>query len=353
MKAVLALQDGSMYEAISFGAEGERLAEVSFYTGVVGYQEVSTSSSNANKFILMTYPLIGNYGTAKKFNESGQSRVAGLIIKEKSRISSNWQAEKDFVNFLKKENILAIEGLDTQAVMVQLRRSGEQLGIISTKDFNEKSLKKKLEKAEKQEQRCLDKICVKKITRICKGSPAIGILDIGVSNNLLKQLKLLGCEVSLIPYSIPAQDILKLLPKGMLISDGPEADRDIYAAIDTVKKILGKIPILGIGTGCQVLARAMGARIRKMPLGHHGVNYPVMRPGSLKGEITHQNHSYAIQEDTLSGKDIEVTWRNLNDNTVEGIKNNKLNAEGFQFDLVWPAAGQTNPFLDNFIQNLK
>lgn len=352
-KAILVLENGSVYEGISCGAAGEKVGWVSFYTGVVGYQEVITSPSNAGKIILMTYPLIGNYGVAKKFRESKQSWLVGLIIKEKSRITSNWQAEEDLTAALKDEKALAMEAVDTRALMVELRQAGEQWGIISTRDFKPQSLKKKIEQT--QQRQGLDLIknfSSKRITRLSKKGPAVAIIDIGVTNSLTTQLTRFGAQLNLIPYDAPAEKILALSPKGIIISDGPETDRGIDIVVDTVKRLLGRLPIFGLGAGCQVLVRAMGAGIKKMHLGHHGVNYPILQPGSLKGEITVQNHSYVIDEDSLDGNDVEVTWRNINDQTIEGIRNSKLKASGCQF---YPASlgfDEVNPILGEFISGL-
>lgn len=350
-KAILALENGGTYEGVSFGVNGEKAGWVSFYTGVVGYQEVITNPANAGKIILMTYPLIGNYGVAKKFRESKYCLISGLIIKENTRITSNWQAEKDFVDFLKDEKILAMEGVDTRAIMLELRQDGEQWGIISTKDFNPQSLRKKIKLAKKSESNFINKISTKRVVRITGRGKTVGIIDIGVTNSLLNQLKALGSKITLIPYKTSAEDILALSPRGIIISDGPEIDKDNKLVVNVVRQLFGKIPILGIGTGCQILAMALGAKIKKMYIGHHGVNYPVLKSDSLKGEITVQNHSYVIDESSLDGKGTQVTWRNINDKSIEGIKNTKLKVFGYQFYPSSPGMGEVNLFLKEFIRD--
>ena len=352
-KAILLLENGSIYEGSSLGAEGGRLGWVSFYTGVVGYQEVITNPANAGKIVVMTYPLIGNYGVAKKFRESKQCWAEGLIIKESSRITSNWQAEDDFIDFLKDEKILAIEGIDTRALMVELRSNGEQWGIISTRDFNPQSLKKKIKQAKSKESDFINKISTKGIVRLATQGKAVAIIDIGITNSLLKQLTQLGCQLNLIPYATWADDILELSPKGIIISDGPEMDKGLSIVVDTVRQLLSKIPILGVGTGCQVLAMALGAKIKRMHLGHRGVNCPIVKPGFLKGEITVQNHSNVIDQTSLDGKGVEITWRNINDKTIEGIQHRKLNAFGCQFYPACPGFSEVNPVLKEFIKNIK
>jgi len=353
MRAILALENGSVYEGISIGVEGERSGWVSFYTGVVGYQEVTTNPANAGKIIVMGYPLIGNYGAAKKFSETKKCWIEGMLIKEKSRIISNWQAEESFSAFLKRKKVLAMEGIDTRTLMVELRDDGEQFGIFSTLDFNASALKRKIKKAKNEEPDFIKKISVKKITDLSYRGLKTAILDLGVTNSFLIQLKSLSCRIKLLPYNIGCPDLLKLSPKCLIISDGPEKDKNLPIVVNTVKQLLGKIPIFGLGTGCQVLAMAMGAKIERMHLGHHGLNYPVLKPDSLKGEITVQNHSYRIDEGSLKGKGVEITWRNINDRSVEGIRNRKLKVFGCQFYPASPGPGEVNPVLAEFIDKIK
>lgn len=352
-RAVLVLENGSIYEGKSIGIGGERSGWISFYTGVVGYQEVITSPSNAGKIIVMTYPLIGNYGVAEKFMESEKSWVAGLVIKEKTRITSNWQAEADFECFLKEKKVMVIEGIDTRSLMVELRHSGEQFGIISTRDFNPASLKRKIKDSREKDLDLLKKISVKKTTKASGKGLKIGVLDLGATNSLMRQLASLGCKATLIPYTAAHSEIIKFSPKALVISDGPELDKGLFSVADTVKQLLGKFPVFAMGTGCQVLALALGAKIERMHSGHHGVNYPVLKPDSLKGEITVQNHSCVINEPSLKGKNIKVTWRNINDKTIEGIESKKHKAVGIQFSPASPGLGEVNPILDKFIDSIK
>lgn len=353
MKAVLALENGSIYEGRSCGVEGEKAGWVSFYTGVVGYQEVMSAPSNAGKIVVMTYPLIGNYGVAKKFMESGRCWVAGVVMKETSKITSNWQAEGDFDDFLKAQKVLAMDEVDTRTLMVELRGSGEQFGIISTMDFNPKSLKRKIERTRDEGLNVIKKISVKRVTKPAGRGLPVAILDIGITNSIISQLETLGCQVTLLPYDTGYSDILARSPKGLVISDGPEMDKGIQVVVDTIKRLLGKFPIFGLGTGCQVLAMAMGAKLKPMHLGHHGLNYPVLKTGVLKGEITVQNHSYVIDKTSLTRKDLEITWRNINDKTVEGIQNRELKAFGCQFYPASPGMGEVSPVLEEFILTLQ
>lgn len=350
-KALLVLENGSLYEGDFIGAGGEKVGWVSFNTGIVGYQEIMTSPSNTGKIIVMTYPLIGNYGVAKKFMESDKIWINGLIIKEKTRITSNWQSEKSLHKFLRKNNVLCMQNLDTRALMIELREEGEQSGIISTKDFNLKNLLKKIQNKKEAGVNKLNDISVKKITRLNqKHGQSIAVLDIGITNSIINQLKNLDCNITLFPYNTSSNSILKISPEKLVISDGPEKDEGLKDAVDTIKGILGNLPILGIGTGCQVLAQALGAKIKRMHLGHHGLNYPIVKPNSLEGVITTQNHSFIIDKASLKDKDINVIWHNVNDKTIEGIECKKFNALGYQFYPAPPGIGEINPFLGKFIK---
>jgi carbamoyl-phosphate synthase small subunit len=348
-KGVLALENGSIYKGVSCGVEGEKACALSFYTGVVGYQEVITAPANAGKIMVMTYPLIGNYGVAKKFQESRQCWVDGLIIKEKTRITSNWQAEQDFIDFLQENRLLALEGVDTRTLMVELREKGEQWGIISTRDFNPSTLKARIKRAKQEKQDFLSQVSVKRINKASGREKQIAVIDLGITNSLLAQLEMLRVGVSLVPYQAQAKDILGLCAKAVIISDGPEMDKGLGIAAQRIKGLLGKLPIFGLGTGCQVLAMALGCRLKKMHLGHRGVNCPVVKPGSLKGEITMQNHRFVIDPQSLKGKKIKITWQNLNDKTIEGIEHKRLKAFGCQFLPVSPGTGEVNPILKEFV----
>ncbi|MFA5085076.1 MAG: carbamoyl phosphate synthase small subunit, partial [Candidatus Omnitrophota bacterium] len=251
MKAKLVLEDGSVFEGISVGAEGEKIGEVVLNTAVVGYQEMVTDPTNAGKILVLTYPLIGNYGVAKKFNESGKCRISGLIIKESSRTYSNWQAEGPFEGLLKKEDVVTISDIDTRTLAIAIRDKGEMLGIVSTKDSTIDKLLKKLGNYDRHALESIRDISVKKPVKV-KDSPSganIAVLDLGIKNSFIKQLSTLGCDITLLPYNTKAKDILALKPDGLIISNGPENDPAIPEIVNTVKESLGKIPMMGIATG--------------------------------------------------------------------------------------------------------
>lgn len=354
MKAKLVLEDGSSYDGVSIGAQGERIGEVVMNTAVVGYQEMMTDPANAGKILVLTYPLIGNYGIAEKFYESKRCRLAGLIIKEESRIYSNWQAQTPFGDFLKKEDVVAITDLDTRTLAVNIRDNGEMHGIISTGGVqSENDLVAKI-KAYKKENLpdFIKDISVKKPTEVNKGAsgPNIAVLDLGMPNSFIKQLKTLGCNITLLPYSTEAGAILAMKLDGLVISSGPEEDASIPKIADTVKGLLGKIPIMGISTGHEVIGLALGAKLQKMKIGHRGVNYPVKGPDSFKGEITVQNHSYVIDDDSIKKKGVSITLRNINDNSIEAMESGELKFISTQYYPSSPGFDEVNEAFMKFVK---
>lgn len=348
MKAILVLEDGKSFNANS-DLNTECFGELILNTGVVGYQEMITDPVNAGKIIVLTYPLIGNYGVAPKFNESNKVWVSALVVKEKSRIYSNFQAKSSLDDFLKEKNASAVYNLDTRTLAVHLREKGPLFGIISTREFDPKKLVERINQIKKQPaQTLLPEISVSKLKILGKGKRLV-VLDLGVTNGLLKQLEALGFSLNILPYNASVKQILSISPKGVVISNGPENDPGLNQVAQNIKPLIGKLPILGIATGCQVLAAALGVGLIRLKLGHRGVNYPLARPGSFKGEITVQNHGYVLDQDALRKvKGLKVTAYNLNDHTPEEIESKKLKLIGLQYNPVSSGFDQVNPVLIKF-----
>ena len=354
MRGVLALEDGSYFEGIPIGVAGERIGEVVLNTAVVGYQEIMTDPANAGKILVFTYPLIGNYGVARKFSESRRCWIEALIIKEESKMSSNWQAEDTFNNFLKKERLVAISEVDTRTLAVKIRDKGQMLGIVSTKDAKIGDLLKRVKNYKKDMKRdFIRNISVKKITEI-KGNSSgqkIVVLDLGFLNSFLKQLESLGCTITLLPYNTDAEKILGLNPDGLIISNGPEEDEAISGIVEVVKRLVGKIPLLGISLGHEIICLALGSRLNKLKVGHRGVNYPVKSPSSHKGDITVQNHSLVVDEESLKGRnDINITLRNVNDNSIEEMESETLKFISTQYYPVSPGFDEINGVFKRFLE---
>jgi carbamoyl-phosphate synthase small subunit len=333
------------------------MGELILNTAGVGYQEMMTDPANAGKILVLTYPLIGNYGCSPKFNESKKVWLSGLVIKEASRIYSNWQAKSSFDDFVKEHNLLTITGIDTRTLAVHLRQKGEMPGIISTKNFDTKELLSKLDRFRKKTaESLLPEISVKKPQALGKGKARhnIAILDLGITNGIIRQLEILGWSLILLPYNTLPEEVLRLKPDGLIISGGPEEDAGLKEVVDNAKQLINRLPILGIASGHQVLAQALGAKITKMKLGHRGVNYPMHNPASYKAEITVQNHSYVVDTDSLNKiKDIKITGYNLNDRTVEEIESKKLKIIGTQYHPASPGFSEVNDVFKRFTKMLK
>ncbi|HAZ11073.1 MAG: carbamoyl phosphate synthase small subunit [Omnitrophica bacterium GWA2_41_15] len=344
MKAFIALEDGTIFEGISFGAQGERLGEIVFNTSMSGYQEIMTDPSYKGQIVTMTYPLIGNYGINKYDVESSGPKVEGFIIKESSKIASNFRSEKSLGQYLKENNIIGIENVDTRSLTLHIRTKGAMKGIISTIDLNPKSLIKKA----KNSPGLIGRDLVKEVT--CKKSYnaktvyslsylsraeskdalrqnarfKVIAMDFGIKYNILRCLMDIGCDVTVVPCDTKAKDILAQNPDGIFLSNGPGDPAAVTYAIEEIRKLLGKKPIFGICLGHQLLGLAFGGKTYKLKFGHRGANHPVKDLKTGKIDITSQNHGFCVDIDSLNKDEIELTHINLNDNTLEGMTHRKL-----------------------------
>lgn len=326
-RAILALADGTIFEGSSIGADTETHGEVVFNTSMTGYQEVLTDPSYKGQIVTMTYPHIGNYGINSEDIESVKPHVSGFIVKELSRYTSNWRSQKTLDSYLKENNIAGIEGIDTRALTKRLREKGSQMGIISIKDTDPQSLIARI----KSVRGLAGVDLVKEVTcdkqyrwtnsdeKNPGGRLSIVVYDFGVKWNMLRSLAGLGCDVTVVPASASAGDVLGMNPDGILLSNGPGDPQAVTYAIDNVRKLIGRKPIFGICLGHQILGLALGGKTYKLKFGHHGGNQPVMDLLTHRVEITSQNHNFAVDIDSV-GSDIELTHINLNDQTVEGMR---------------------------------
>ena len=333
MKAKLVLEDGKIFEGFSLGAPGETSGEVVFNTALSGYQEILTDPSYKGQIVTMTYPLIGNYGINSTDLESKKPFVEGFVVKEASRLSSNWRSEKSLSDYLKENDILAIEGVDTRALTRHIRLQGAMKAVISTGDLDNQSLAKKAKESVGLIGRDLVKevTCLKPYYWSDKGKYKIVVIDCGVKFNILRKLAKADCKVLVVPASYPLEAISKEDPQGVLLSNGPGDPQGVPYVVETVKKLLGRMPVFGICFGHQILGLALGARAYKLKFGHHGGNHPVKDLNTGKVSITVQNHGFCLDLESLNKDDIEVTHINLNDKTLEGIRHRKLPLLSVQF----------------------
>jgi len=346
MKAVLLLEDGTVFEGQSFGAKGLRCGEVVFNTSMAGYQEILTDPSYNEQIITMTYPMIGNYGTNPLDWESRKIFAAGFIVKENCPFPSNWQSKDTLSDYLSDNGVVGISGVDTRKLVRLLRTRGAMRGIISSSETKIAVLQKKLEAYPGLVGRDIvqDVTCAKPyvwdkgVVDVIKNTELkppvkfkVVAYDFGMKTNILRLLRSHGCAVDVVPANTTAKDVLKRKPDGVFLSNGPGDPAAVTVAIEAVKELLGQLPIFGICLGHQILALALGGTTYKLKFGHRGVNHPVKNFDTGAVEITSQNHGFCVDMDSLKGQKVELTHLNLNDNTVEGIRAKKLKAYAVQY----------------------
>lgn len=338
MIAKLALENGTVFIGEHFGAEGETTGEVCFNTSITGYQEILTDPSYAGQIVTMTYPLIGNYGVNPDDVESVKPQVSGFIVKEYFDFHSNWRANSSLGDWLKKNNILAIQGIDTRMLTKILRSQGAMRGVISTKDLDDNSLIAKAKSSPDMNGLDLAKVVTTqkeyRWNEIDKTNYALGtkngetnnakykvvVLDYGVKQNILRRLATYGCDLTVVPANYSAEQILAMNPDGIFLSNGPGDPDAVKYAILNIKKLIGKTPIFGICLGHQLLGLALGGKTYKLKFGHRGGNHPVKNLKTNVIEITSQNHGFAVDWKTMDQSQVELTHINLNDQTVEGFE---------------------------------
>jgi carbamoyl-phosphate synthase small subunit len=321
MKGKLVLEDGGVFYG-DLLQQTTGIGEVVFNTGMTGYQEILTDPSYCGQIVVLTYPLIGNYGVAKIFEQSRQSFVRGFVIGELSPRARSWQAENALTDYLVSRNIPCLFGVDTRAITRRIRAYGTMKGVVTAADATKEELADYFTAPPPVE--VVNEVTSRTIYALPAAGPKVVVMDFGIKRNILHSLNRIGCSLIVVPAATTAAEILALNPDGIFLSNGPGDPKDVPFAIDTVRALLGKKPVFGICLGHQLIALALGADTYKLKFGHHGSNHPVKNLLTGRVHITSQNHGYAVAEDSLADRDLIVTHRAVNDGTVEGIRHRHL-----------------------------
>lgn len=374
MKALLALEDGRTFNCRSFTGPGEAFGEVVFNTGMTGYQEVLTDPSYKGQMVTMTWPLVGNYGVNPEDVESDKIQVSGFLVKEYQKYPSNFRMTGTLAEYLKKQNVLGVEEIDTRALTRHIRKAGAMRAYISTYELDSEALVKKAKQVTgmaacdlvknvttdtsyywtDNKLKFVNTSLSKNIWRYRSKKHSVVVFDFGVKYNILRCLEHAGCEIVVVPAATDSDMVKAMEPDGIFLSNGPGDPEPVDYAVKTVRELLEFKPLFGICLGHQILGLALGGETFKLKFGHRGANQPVKNIFTKRVEITSQNHGFAVDIDSLSGKDIEITHINLNDNTLEGFKHRKLPINATQYHPeASPGPHDAKYFFDEFTKKMK
>jgi len=346
MKGKLILENGNVFEGKIFGELGDTVGEIVFNTGMTGYQELLTDPSYCGQIVVMTYPMIGNYGINLEDMESDRSYLKGFIIKEDAKLPNNFRCEMTLDGFLRQNNIVAFKGVDTRQLVKIIREEGAMKAIITAEDLTEKELSEKFNNF--NNSKAVAKVSTKAIYEIKGSGKKIGVMDFGIKRNILRNFQKRNCNLIVFPWDTKAEEILKYDLDGLFLSNGPGDPTDLNNVIFEIKKIVGKLPIAGICLGQQLIALALGGSTAKLKYGHRGCNHPVKDLERNRIYITSQNHGYVVDKVPDSMK---VTHINLNDNSIEGLKSDMLHIMCVQYHPEGcPGPEDNNYLFDDFLK---
>lgn len=351
----LVLEDGSEYLGFSFGGNADVVCELVFNTQMAGYQEVVSDPSYINQMVVMTYPLIGNYGIADDDFESKVPTVGGLVVRDYNDMPSNFRYTKTLSELMSENNIPGIYGLDTRKLARNIRDNGTKIALLTDINTSADKAKEIISNYKAPTDAVKTVSCKKRwYSRTSNHRFNVVIIDCGVKLSIIKGLNLRGCNVTVVPYNTTAEELKFLRPDGILVSNGPGNPEDVNEVIETIKAIRGEFPIFGIGLGHQLIALSYGAKTYKMKFGHHGGNHPVKNLANGKIEIAPQNHCYVVCEDSVKNTDLEITHIDILDNTVAGLscKKDKIFSVQYHPDSI-PGDGDGCYIFDEFINIMK
>ncbi len=349
MERLLILEDGSVYRGQAFGSDELRTGELVFNTSMTGYQEILTDNSYCGQIVMMTYPLIGNYGINRDDYESIEPAVFGFVVRDLCEAPSNWRSQETLDSFLKSHSIPGIYGVDTRAITRKLRNSGTMRAMLAKPDTD-------IEQAVAQLQNTpwlhdqVARVSSGKIFPIPNRGHKVVLMDFGAKLGIVRELSRRGCDLIVVPWDTDAQTILSYHPDGVMLSNGPGDPEDVPQAIETIRQLMGKTVIFGICLGHQLISLASGAKTYKLKFGHRGGNHPVVDLETGRVDITSQNHGFAVDIDSLADTDLELTHRALNDGSCEGVRHKNLPVFSVQFHPEASAGPEDTAYLfDKFV----
>ncbi len=350
----LVLENKMVFEGVGFGCQNECVAEIIYNTSVVGYQEIISDPTNANKMICMTYPLIGNYGLTDEDYESKNIKVKGLIVREYNEIPSNFRYTRTLEDVMEENNVSGIAGVDTRSIMKVVRDNGCLKGLICDID---KPLEECLEILNNyvEEEKMVPSVSSKRIwySRTPNSSLNVAVIDLGVKNSYIKELNKFGCNVIVFPYNVTKEEILKYKPDGLFISNGPGNPQYLDEVIENIKSFIGVLPVFGINLGYNLIGISYGIEPYKLIAGHHGLNYPVKNLETGKIEITAQNYLYSLNQDELNNSSLEITHQNVIDKEAVGFMDKENNVFAVLFDSIPQIDQDSENVFKTFINLIK
>ena len=342
MQTILALEDGRIFRGKGYGAKAECYGEVVFNTSITGYQEIFTDPSYAGQIVVLTNPEIGNYGTNPEDIEANRPYIEGLVVREFSRVASNWRSQEVAEEYLERFKIPVISDIDSRALVRHLRDHGVMRGVISSLESDTEKLLAKARAIPKMDGTDLAKVVTTKqryiwdvgershepteVVGVKDAPPRFEVVayDYGIKHNILRKLRADGCRVTVVPAETSSEDVLALKPDGVFLSNGPGDPEPCRYAQENIRRLMGRVPIFGICLGHQLIGLALGGKTYKLKFGHHGGNHPVKQLKSGKVEITAHNHNFAVDPDSLPQSEVELTHMDLNDHTLEGLRHRNL-----------------------------
>ncbi|MFS0672369.1 glutamine-hydrolyzing carbamoyl-phosphate synthase small subunit [Ornithinibacillus sp. 179-J 7C1 HS] len=349
LKRKLLLEDGTVFTGVGFGSDREISGEVVFNTSMTGYQEIISDPSYCGQIVTLTYPLIGNYGINRDDFETVAPFINGLIVKEYSEFPSNFRSDETIDSYLKAHDIPGLSGIDTRKLTKCIRNAGTMRGYIANAEVTDEEILARLSNIP---------VLRNQVKQTSTSNPyivpgrgrRIVLVDFGMKHGILRELTKRNCHVTVVPYNYSAENILRLKPDGIMLTNGPGDPQDVPEAIEMIQKVIHEIPIFGICLGHQLLALACGAETEKMKFGHRGGNHPVKDLINGKTFLTSQNHGYAVKTSTLTNTDLELTQIALNDHSVEGIRHKVFPAFSVQYHPESsPGPEDSNYLFDDFL----